>query len=119
MAGVTLLDRTAGLTATVTRGLDTSNAVASRARFYAEITTVAATAATWDLTLQVTSPDGTNIPVATGSIGVETLGVVLLTTDTGFAGETGENVVPLPSNILYTETSTGSSFTGDVFVIWS
>ena len=119
MAGVTLLDRAAGLTATVTRGLTTSNTVASRALFYAEVTTVASTAATWTLTLQVDSPNGTAIPVASGTVGVETTGVVALTTDAAFAGATGEDVVPLPSNILYTETSTGSSFTGDVFVIWS
>ena len=118
---VTLLDRVSLLTATTTNKVDKS-ASPQRASYYIEVTTAATTNATWDVSLRVLSPDGTAIQVASGAIDVgDAAGVpTLLTQATTFgAGDETKDPLPFPDSVLYTETSAGSSFTGDVFVIWS
>ena len=122
MSRTTLLDRTSLLDATATRSCDNSSVTASNAIFYVDVTTAASTAATWSITLQVLSPDGTIIPLTDlKTIGAETVGVVPLTLATAFLSTDALNSLPIPfpDNILYTETSAGSSLTADVFVIWS
>ena len=122
MSRTTLLDRTSVLDATATRSCTNSEVTASRALFFIDVTTAASTAASWTITLQVLSPDGTIMALTDAEvIGVETVGVTQLTLATAFNTTAALNSLPIPfpDNILYTETSAGSSFTGDVFVIWS
>lgn len=119
---VTLLDSVAALTATTTTNSIGKSGRPGRASYYMEVTTAASTNATWTVSLRVSSPNGTAIEVASGTIDVgDSAGVpTLLPLATNFgAGAESTDPIPFPDTILYTETSAGSSFTGDVFVIWS
>ena len=122
MAGrVQLLDQTAAIAATATQfpAQSTGATTSARANFFAEITTAAATNATWTISLRVTSPNGTAVEVANGTIDAGDAAGTLseLTKVTGFDG--AADCVPFPDTILYTETSAGSSLTSDIFVVWA
>ena len=122
MSRTTLLDRTSALAAKATRSCTNSSVTASNAFFYIDVTTAASTAATWTLTLQILSPDGTVKALSdTLTVGAETVGILpfVLVTEFKHVAALPSIPVPFPDNILYTETSAGSSLTADVYVVWA